>query len=290
VWNILEGFLPKTDDWLYLLLESIENLSNNNGDSYYPKIAVLENKVYVVWNDSTLGEFEIFYRRSIDNGATFESTINLSNTDEKSWTPTITATKVNSVPSDTVSPNTHITKAADGNNAVLPLANPSAAATVSKKIIITFSGTDNIGIASFQCSLDGKHFASCTSSNTFNNLAFGTHAFKVRAVDTAGNTDPTPASFTWTVLTPAQGVLKLKSFVNGMQDVSSGSKASLNARLDGALKYLSDTSTANDRGACTQLDGFIRTANSFARTGSLSPQQANQIIHTLPYSAQAIKT
>lgn len=75
-----------------------------------------------------------------------------------------------------------------------------------------------------------------------------------------------------------------------MQDVSSSSIASLNSRLDGALKYLSDSSTANDRGACTQLDGFIRTANSFARAGNLSPQQTNQIIHTLPHSAHAIKT
>ncbi|MFZ0327945.1 MAG: hypothetical protein WBP64_20745 [Nitrososphaeraceae archaeon] len=41
---------------------------------------------------------------------------------------------------------------------------------------------------------------------------------------------------------------------------------------------------------CTQLDGFIRTANGFARAGNISTQQANQIIQTLPYSAQAIKT
>jgi hypothetical protein len=74
-----------------------------------------------------------------------------------------------------------------------------------------------------------------------------------------------------------------------MQDVSSSSIASLNARLDGALRYLTDSSTSNDRGACTQLDGFIRTANSFARAENISTQQANQIIQTLPYSAQAIK-
>jgi hypothetical protein len=27
----------------------------------------------------------------------------------------------------------------------------------------------------------------------------GSHTFQVRATDSAGNTDPTPASFTWTV-------------------------------------------------------------------------------------------
>jgi hypothetical protein len=51
-----------------------------------------ENKVYIVWNDDSFGNFEIFYRRSMDNGATFESIVNLSNTDGKPWIPTITAT------------------------------------------------------------------------------------------------------------------------------------------------------------------------------------------------------
>jgi hypothetical protein len=270
---------------------SIVNLSNDAGMSTSPRIAILENKVYVVWSDDhqVPENTEILYRRSTDNGATFASTVNLSNTGGRSLLPTITATNVNTVPSDAVPPNTSITKAVDGNNAVLSLTNPSVAATVSKKIIITFTGTDNVGIASFQCGLDGKPFASCTSPITFNNLAFGTHTFRVRALDTAGNIDATPASFTWTVLTPAQGVQKLKSFVNGMQDVSSSTKASLNARLDGALKYLSDSSTANDRGACVQLDGFIRTASSFARAGYISAQQANQIIQTLSYSALATK-
>ena len=154
---------------------------------------------------------------------------------------TASADNVIGQPVDTVPPNTSITKAVDGNNAILSLTNPSAATTVSKRITITFTGTDNVGVTGFQCSLDTKPFASCTSPITFNNLAFGTHTFRVRAIDAAGNVDPTPASFQWTVLTPAQGVQKLKSFVNGMQDVSSSSKASLNARLDGALKYLADS-------------------------------------------------
>ncbi|MGI0042719.1 MAG: sialidase family protein, partial [Nitrososphaeraceae archaeon] len=268
---------------------SIVNLSNNAAGSSSPRIAILENKVYVVWSDSTSGNSNIFYSMSTDNGATFQSTINLSNTGRAS-TPTITATKVDSIPSDTVPPNTSITKVVDGNNAVLPLANPSSAVTVLEKVTITLTGSDNVAIAGFQCSLDGKPFASCASPITFNNLAFGTHTFKVKAIDMAGNADPTPASFTWNILTPAQGVQELKSFVSSMPDVSSGTKASLNAKLDGALRYLSDGSPTNDRGACSYLDGFIRTANAYARAGYISTQQANQIIQTLPYSAEAIKT
>jgi hypothetical protein len=41
------------------------------------------------------------------------------------------------------------------------------------------------------------------------NLASGTHNFKVRAVDIAGNVDSTAASFSWKILTPAEAVQKL---------------------------------------------------------------------------------
>ncbi len=40
----------------------------------------------------------------------------------------------------------------------------------------------------------------------------------------------------------------------------------------------------------TQLDGFIRAANTYVGADKLSTQQAQQIIQTLPYSAQALRT
>jgi hypothetical protein len=58
---------------------STVNLSNNVGESQLPAIAVSGNNVYVVWQDSTSGDYNIFYRRSTNNGATFGSTVNLSN-------------------------------------------------------------------------------------------------------------------------------------------------------------------------------------------------------------------
>lgn len=99
-----------------------------------------------------------------------------------------------------------------------------------------------------------------------------------------------PDFYIWIVLTPTQGIQKLKSFVSNMQDVSSSTKASLNAKLDGALRYVTDSSSSNDRGACTYLDGFVRKANSYARVDRLSTEQAQQVIQTLTFSAKAIKT
>ena len=43
----------------------------------------------------------------------------------------------------------------------------------------------------------------CTSPNTTASLADGSHTFEVRAIDVAGNTDPTPDSRTITVDTVA---------------------------------------------------------------------------------------
>lgn len=51
----------------------------------------------------------------------------------------------------------------------------------------------------FQCSLDGAVFGACSSPKAYSNLSGETHTFRVRALDAAGNLDPTPAAKTWTV-------------------------------------------------------------------------------------------
>ncbi|HEX9001860.1 MAG TPA: putative Ig domain-containing protein, partial [Blastocatellia bacterium] len=89
---------------------------------------------------------------------------------------------------DTVAPDTTITANP---------ANPSGSASAS----FSFTGNDGggTGVANFQCKLDGGSFGACTSPQTYASLSDGSHTFQVRAVDAAGNTDSTPASFTWVV-------------------------------------------------------------------------------------------
>ncbi|MGH3086943.1 MAG: hypothetical protein ACRDSJ_06440, partial [Rubrobacteraceae bacterium] len=68
----------------------------------------------------------------------------------------------------------------------------------TKKTTASFSFASEPG-ATFQCSLDGSAFTACASPKTFTGLSRKKHTFRVRAVDAAGNADPTPASRSWTV-------------------------------------------------------------------------------------------
>ncbi|HZB73869.1 MAG TPA: hypothetical protein VE378_03910, partial [Nitrososphaeraceae archaeon] len=56
-----------------------ENLSNSTGNSTDAQIAVNQNYVYVLWSDDTTGNGDIYFRRSVDNGTSFGTTENLSN-------------------------------------------------------------------------------------------------------------------------------------------------------------------------------------------------------------------
>jgi hypothetical protein len=65
----------------------------------------------------------------------------------------------------------------------------------------------------FECRLDAGAWASCTSPKSYTSLAAGDHTFDVRATDAAGNTDPTPATRTWTIA--ASGTLFADDFESG---------------------------------------------------------------------------
>jgi hypothetical protein len=79
---------------------SAENLSNNDGISFDPRVVASGSNVYVVWEDTTTttepgaeGSSDIFLARSTNNGATFGSVQNLSNSPVESFDPYIAATR-----------------------------------------------------------------------------------------------------------------------------------------------------------------------------------------------------
>jgi CSLREA domain-containing protein len=54
--------------------------------------------------------------------------------------------------------------------------------------------------STFQCALDAGAYHSCSSPHTTAQLGFGSHKFRVRARDRAGNLDPTPAVRSFSVI------------------------------------------------------------------------------------------
>jgi hypothetical protein len=123
----------------------------------------------VIWDSTTTSDGPVtIIARALDIG--FNATTSTSRT----------------VAVDNTPPNTVINSGPSGTDS-------STSAT------FTFSSNE-IGV-SFLCLIDTVEIEGCTSPQTFNGLANGSHIFQVTATDGAGNTDPTPASRTWTVNT-----------------------------------------------------------------------------------------
>ncbi len=71
------------------------------------------------------------------------------------------------------------------------------ATSYGKTAAFTFTSDDQE--ATFGCSLDSAPASSCASGIVLHSLSSGTHTFEVAATDAAGNVQPVPASYTWTV-------------------------------------------------------------------------------------------
>jgi hypothetical protein len=77
--------------------------------------------------------------------------------------------------------------------------------TNSTSALFRYSNSE--GGSKFQFSLDGSEYEQRTFSNqSYSGLVEGEHTFRVRAVDVAGNVDPTPATYTWTIDTTPPSV------------------------------------------------------------------------------------
>jgi hypothetical protein len=83
--------------------------------------------------------------------------------------------------------------------------------TTATDATFTFDATDDLAPVAalhFECRVDAAAFAPCGSPAAVSGLGTGSHTFAVRAIDEAGNIDPTPASFMWMVdIDPPQTVI-----------------------------------------------------------------------------------
>jgi CSLREA domain-containing protein len=68
------------------------------------------------------------------------------------------------------------------------------------KAVAAFRFSSSVAGSTFQCKLDGRAFKACHSPKLYTGLKPGKHLFKVRALNSAGQADPTPAKLKFTVL------------------------------------------------------------------------------------------
>ena len=102
----------------------------------------------------------------------------------------------NSVSFDATAPDTTLTST---NGLGTP---PTGITTNSTSATFDFSGNDGTGVGglTYQCKLDTGAYGACNSGTmTYPGLLDGPHTFLVKASDSLGNTDASPASHTWTV-------------------------------------------------------------------------------------------
>lgn len=72
------------------------------------------------------------------------------------------------------------------------------AATTANQATFTFEGTDDRGIARFECAVDAAAFTTCENPRSVS-VGDGPHVMRVRAIDLSGNPDPSPAERSWAV-------------------------------------------------------------------------------------------
>jgi Bacterial Ig-like domain len=97
---------------------------------------------------------------------------------------TCTREPTSAEPSDTTPPDTTINSGPSGT-------------VQSSSASFSFSSSESG--SKFECRLDSGSWGACTSPKEYTGLSNGSHTFEVRATDSAGNTDSTPDSRTWTV-------------------------------------------------------------------------------------------
>ena len=87
-----------------------------------------------------------------------------------------------------------------GPDTELESAPPPVTGSTSADFTYSADGGGGSDVSGFECSLDGAAFDDCPDDGAdLDGLAGGSHEFRVRAVDEAGNADATPAVSTWQI-------------------------------------------------------------------------------------------
>jgi DNA-binding beta-propeller fold protein YncE len=143
--------------------------------------------------------------------------------------------------------------------------------------------------SSFKCKVDSAPFAACGSPKTASHLTDGPHTFSVRATDRVGNTDPSPASSTFTVRTASvsvQGTALVVAAAPGAKDNLEISRPSaLVVRVTDAPSGAYTGSGVNAGAGCTRSGDYTVNCQASGITPTLparvtSADQSDKVVNS----------
>jgi hypothetical protein len=150
-------------------------------------------------------------------------------------------------PADTTAPETSI-------------ASGPAASTTSSSASFDFSA--NEAGSTFACKLDSGSWGACDSPKPYSSVAVGSHTFSVRASDTAGNVDATPATRSWSVEAvtppppPADTTAPDTSITSGPQSSTTSTSASFGIAASESGAALACKLDSGSWGACSSPKSY----------------------------------
>jgi hypothetical protein len=231
-----------------------QRIESDAGMSAYPSIVGTGTDPSV-----TDQQFYVYYLYSLNEGTG----------NGNRWTDGVLARRLISLTSSSPPPDTTI------------MAGPPS---LSNSTSATFSFTSSDPSSTFSCSLDNGSFSSCASPKAYSGLAEGGHNFQVRATDTANNTDPTPASYSWTIdITPPDTSIT-SAATNGTSasfSFTSTESGSISCSLDGSA-FAGCASPKTYSGLAEGSHNFQVKATDSANNTDPSPATYTWTIDTTP--------
>lgn len=139
--------------------------------------------------------------------------------------------------------------------------------------IFEFTGSDDVTLPEaliFECQLDGGGWAPCSSPTQYLSLAYAVHTFGVRAIDGAGNIDPTPAGWMWDLRPACEGVFATRWGTPGADLINGTDITDVIVGLGGndVINGLAGNDMICGDGGRDQIDGGPGTDRVFGGAGN----------------------
>jgi len=117
--------------------------------------------------------------------------------------------------------------------------------------------------------MDNGSYTSCTSPKSYTGLTEGSHTFYVKATDSAGNTNSTPASYTWTIDTTPPTVSSTSSLTG--VTLSTSITATFSETMDSStITTTTFTLKDSDNNAVTGIVTYSGTTATWTPSSNLT--------------------